>query len=168
MEDTSEAISEAKDALRETYRGFNDLRQQAYELMLIATPEFVHPISPEETSRVKAIDFLRQAPSEKASVGCRRHIPFVQDTLDEQIEVARKICYQATCTLRELSGHVASTNKHKKLYKSMKTQLAIDNVAWRLVNKETEFMLAEIKRVLFRRSVLWTLSQTISRVWHFI
>lgn len=152
MEDTSEAISEAKDVLRETYRDFNDLRQQVFELSRLLSQDRPLLFSVENFSRSNAKEFLSDvAFSEEEPSSCRKQLAFVLTFLEGQIEIARKICYQATCTLHETSKHVAATNKHKKLYKSMKMQIAVNEIVWRLLNRDSPFMLAEIQRVYFKR-----------------
>lgn len=148
LEDTSKEISDAKEMLKDAYRGFNNLRNEAYELRVLSSS---NPSSKLILTRSKAEEFLHGAISRQDKlVNCRSSLSLVQSILEEQIEVAGKVCYKSACTLKEVRKDVEIANKHKKLYKSMDMQLSIEKVIWRLINRNTEFMLAQINRLYFK------------------
>eukprot|EP00210_Caulerpa_lentillifera_P001979 g1897.t1 len=148
LEDTSREISDAKEMLKDAYREFNDLRNEAYQIRVLASTDHSSKLV---LTRNKAEEFLQGIVfGQDKLVSCRSSLSLVQSILNEQIEVAAKVCYKSACTLKEIRKHVEVANKHKKLYKSMDMQLSIEKVIWRLINKNVEFMLAQISRVFFK------------------
>ena len=124
LEDTSEAISKAKEMLKEAYRGFNGLRQQSYALRLILCQELSSPYAPAPVSHATMKEFLMDVSSQpQDSNSCRKHLQIVQNGMGEKIEAAKVVCQQAAVALQDTRKHVAATNKHKRLYKSMKMQI---------------------------------------------
>lgn len=65
----------------------------------------------------------------------------------------RKICTTVSMNLEDTRKDVQMKNKHKKLYKSMNMHISIDNIRWRLIQKDVQFMLVEIAGVSFVRYI---------------